>query len=136
VVLLGLNLFLCFRNQLLHDVQRDVGVVRLDGELATRIPKDDTGRARLLSSVFAIQLESDKALLVVLNEASGKQQVTVLTVHKELLALLGKIAFVASDEGRHVGGDNVEFAANVFGLAGLQAAEAEVAVHAGDHALK
>ena len=50
--------------------------------------------------------------------------------------LLREVALVAPDQGRHVRRHDVELAADVFRLPRLQPAQAEVAVHARDHALE
>src|SRR5262245_24730935 len=53
-----------------------------------------------------------------------------------LFGLLREIFFVAANEPRDVGRDNVDLAANVLGLARREAAESKVAMQAQDHALK
>src|SRR5262249_48089278 len=50
--------------------------------------------------------------------------------------LFRKILFVAGDELRDVGGDDVEFAADLFFPPGLQAANPEVTVNTGDPPLE
>src|SRR6266480_2499144 len=59
-----------------------------------------------------------------------------LPQHSLLSRVLREVAFVAPEQGRYVGRHDVEFAANALGLPRLEAADAEVAVDAGDHALE